>query len=359
VTIGVVPRETVSQVRASLENLVAQTDSSYRLVVVDACYPSRTRAWLDRFARDNDALLLRGDCALTPSEAHNAVLEAVESEFVAFVDDNCFVRRGWLEQLLRCADDTGAGIVGPLYGFRTARDGAETVHVFAGRAHVEIVDDRRVLDDGHERTGEDLDTAAAELSRTPAECAELHCVLVRSSVYDDIGPMDEGLLSLREHLDLCMRARDAGHDVMIEPRAVAVFELPLPVPWVDRPLFIFRWSRHQNVRTLEHFAQKWDLDRDRTMETMDVFVDPTRRQAYHAAHRFPDRVLHRFGRRVLDDVVDPVAEAGVVRYQLRRRARTAGISVAHAPSWYHGPTTVRPLVGSTTTPRPRPTQGGR
>jgi GT2 family glycosyltransferase len=335
VTVAVVSRETVSQVRASLEHLVANTEPPYRLVVVDACYPKRTRAWLDRFAREHDVLLLRSDCALTPTEAHNAVVGAVDTEFIAFVDDNCFVRRGWLESLVRCADETRAGVVGPLYGFRTTRDGPETVHVLAGRAHIEVVNGRRVLDDGHERTGDDLDAATAELERTPAECAEFHCMLVRSSVFDDVGSLDEGLLSLREHLDLCMRAREAGHQVWIEPHAVAVFELPVPLPWHDLPLFVFRWSRHQNVRTLDYFAKKWNLDRPLTMKTMDLFVDPTRRLAYHFSHRLPDRVLHRLGPRVLNGV-DRVVEAAVVAYQLRRRAHSRGIRVAYAPKWHVG-----------------------
>jgi hypothetical protein len=350
VTIAAVPRETLSQVRASLGNLVANTAPPHRLVIVDACYPKRTREWLDGFAREHDALLLRSDCALTPNEARNAALAAVDTEFVAFVDDNAFVRPHWLERLLECADDTGAGIVGPLYGFRTRRDGPETVHVFAGRAEVEVEDGRRVLDDRHLHSGEPLDQTVATLTRTPAGTVEFHCMLVRTEIFDAVGPLDEELLCAREHLDLCMLARDAGYDVWYEPAAIAIFELLLPVPWPDRACFVFRWSRQQNERTLSHFAEKWGLDRELTIGRTGRFVDESRRHAYHFVHRAPERVLHKLGPRVTD-VIDRAVERGVVAYQLRRRARSRGIHVAHAATWAPQAETGAQWVSSRSVPR--------
>ena len=260
VTVAVVPRETVSQVQASLENLIGSTRVPYRLVIVDGCYPKRTRRWLDDFARQHDATLLRSDRPLTPNEARNAVLGAVDTEYVVFLDDNCFVRDRWLERLLECAQETGAGIVAPLYGFRTAPTGKETVHVFALQAHVETVEGSRVVVDRHLYSGKPLDEAVAELSRTRAEAAEFHCMLVRTRIFDELGPLDEQLITAREHLDVCMRARDAGYEVWYEPAAVAVYEFPIPLPSRDRAFFVYRWSRTLTARTLDHFAETWRLD---------------------------------------------------------------------------------------------------
>ncbi len=92
VTVAVVPRETVSQVQASLENLIGSTRSPYRLVIVDGCYPKRTRRLARRLRGQHDATLLRSDRPLTPNEARNVVLGAVDTEYVVFLDDNCFVR---------------------------------------------------------------------------------------------------------------------------------------------------------------------------------------------------------------------------------------------------------------------------
>jgi hypothetical protein len=349
VTVAVVPRETVTQVQDALRDLVANTSGPYRLVIVDACYPPETRRWLDDFVRAHDALLLRADCAVTPNEARNAALAHIDTEFVAFLDDNCFVRDGWLDALVECADETGAGVVAPLYGFRASRDGEETVHVFAGRAHVEVENGRRLIDDGHSHCGMPLEPAAGELTRTRAETGELHCLLVRTEVFDDIGPFDEELLCTCEHLDLCMLARERGHEVWFEPSAVAVFERPIPVPWRDRPFYVFRWSNQQNATTLAHFSEKWDLDPDGTIERLGPFVEYSRRLAYHFMHRFPDRVLNRLGPQVVE-TFDRVAERAIVSYQLRRRGKSGGIGVVHAPSWRADGTA--PSAGVSSRPAP-------
>ena len=170
VTVAVVPRETVSQVQASLENLIGSTRVPYRLVIVDGCYPKRTRRWLDDFARQHDATLLRSDRPLTPNEARNAVLGAVDTEYVVFLDDNCFVRDGWLERLLECArrDRRGhrrAALRLP-DGSRPERRPCTCSPV---QAHVETVEGSRVVVDRHLYSGKPLDEAVAELSRTRAE----------------------------------------------------------------------------------------------------------------------------------------------------------------------------------------------
>jgi hypothetical protein len=335
VTIAVVPRETLSQVRDALEDLVANTAPPYRLVIVDADYPAATRRWLAGFAETHDALVLRAGCTITPNRARNAALAWVDTEFVVFLDDNCFVRKGWLDALLQCADETGAGLVAPLYGFRASRDGAETVHAYSGNAHVEVVSGRRVVDDTPHHCGMTLDQALRELHRTRTETGEFHCLLVRTAVFEGIGWLDEGLLCMCEHLDLCMLAREAGHEIWADPAAVAMFERPIPIPWGDRMFYVFRWSEQLNEPTMARFSEKWDLDLELTTERFDSFVAYSRRLAYHLGHKFPDRVFQKLTRPALG-TIDRLADRAVAGYQ-RRRARSRGITVAHPARWAGDP----------------------
>src|SRR5262249_32096940 len=159
---------------------------------------------------------------------------------------NCFVREGWLDALVRCADDTGAAVVGPLYGFRNGRDAAETVHVFGAEARVDVDGGLRSLVDRHSNVGMPLGEAIATLPRIQTEAVEFHCMLVRTTLFAELGPLDESLLSTSEHLDLCMLARAAGHEVWAEPTAVVVYELPLPLPRADRPGYVLRWCAEWN-----------------------------------------------------------------------------------------------------------------
>jgi GT2 family glycosyltransferase len=332
-TIAVVPRETLSQVRACLETLVSNTRPPYRLVVVDGCYGRSTRRWLDRFVRARDALLLRSDRALTPNEARNAALAVVDTEFVVFLDDNCFVRPGWLEALVACAGETGAAIVGPLYGWRTGRYSKETVHVFGAEAHIAVDGDRRELVDQHFNTRMPLDEATATLSRTTSEAAEFHCMLARTQLFEELGPLDEGLLSLHEHLDLCMLARRAGHTVWVEPASVVVVERSIPLPRADRAFYILRWSEQWNRATIDRFAEKWQLDGSDTVAGMQHTGNDYRGIAYRLSPRILDRMSNKLGGRP-GGAIDKVAQAVVVPRQTRRRATGAGPRLVHAATWH-------------------------
>jgi GT2 family glycosyltransferase len=332
-TIAVVPRETLSQVRACLEALVANTIPPYRLVVVDGSYGKSTRRWIDGFVREHDASLIRSDCVLTPNEARNVAFEVVDTEYVVFLDDNCFVRPGWLAALVRCAEETGAAIVGPLYGWRTGRDSKETVHVFGAEAHIAIDGDRRELVDRHFHSRMPLADVTATLSRTASEAAEFHCMLVRASLFDELGPLDEGLLSMHEHLDLCMLARDAGHAVWVEPASVVVIERTVPLARTDRAFYILRWSDRWNRASIARFAEKWQLSDGDTIAAMRRTGGDYRSVAYRLNPRFLDRVSHKLGGRP-GGAIDMLAQAFVVPHKTRRRATGRGPRLVHTASWH-------------------------
>lgn len=343
VTVAVVPRETLSQARACLETLVATTEPPYRLVVVDAGYPKATRRWLERFVRLHDATLLRADCVLTPNEARNAAMQAVDTEFVVFLDDNCFVQPGWLDALIRCADETGAAIVGPMYGFRTGRHARETVHVFGAEAHIATEGGRRELVDRHFHAGMPLDEAVATMARIPTEAAEFHCLLVRTALFDELGPLDEGLLSTREHLDLCMLAREAGHEVWTDPASVVVYELPMPLPLSDRPFYVLRWCEAWNRASCTYFAQKWGLADVQGFLDLQRFTDERRNVAYRLRPRLLDRAFNKLGGRARR-ALDRLAQAIVVPRETRRRARSRGTTVVRRATW-QPPAALGPLGG--------------
>ena len=158
-------------------------------------------------------------------------------------------------------------------------------------------------------------------------------MLVRRRVFDEIGPLDEQLITAREHLDVCMRARDAGYDVWFEPSGVAVYEFPLPIPARDRALFVYRWSRKLTERTLDHFAETWQLDPVRLRASTGAFVEKTRRLAYNFSPRLLNRAFHKMGRGVVG-AVDRVADAVVVAYYTRRTVAEPRDPVADAASWF-------------------------
>lgn len=65
---------------------------------------------------------------------------------------------------------------------------------------------------------------AAYAAPADAEWLSGACLLVRRGAFEELGGFDEGFFLYCEDMDLCARARAAGHVVRYEPRAVARHE---------------------------------------------------------------------------------------------------------------------------------------
>ena len=105
------------------------------------------------------------------------------------------------------------------------------------------------------------------MHRNPCDYVEFHCTLIRADALQRLGPFDEGLLSLHEHIDLGLRVRDAGGSAYFEPRSVVSYVPPPPYDSHDFPFFMMRWSDAWNRATVERFKEKWGY------ETMRYFGD--------------------------------------------------------------------------------------
>ena len=100
------------------------------------------------------------------------------------------------------------------------------------------------------------------LKRQETGMCEFHCVLVRRSVFDRIGPLDEKLLSTKEHIDFSMSVKASGGTVWFEPSSVVTYVFPCrarPLNAEDWPFFCLRWSDAYGRRSLRHFIAKWNL----------------------------------------------------------------------------------------------------
>jgi GT2 family glycosyltransferase len=259
-----VPRERFSMAIASIESVLADTTLPYDLVYVDGGSPRRVRRRVEQLSTEHGFEVIRRDRYLSPNEARNLGLAAVspETEYVVFIDNDVLVKPGWLDELVKCADETDAAVVGPL----TCEGDFDTVH-FAG-GEVEILEEaedadlvRRVRDKMYfpHRV---LAGVEDQLERSPCELCEFHCVLVRRSVFDQIGLLDEGMLNTREHLDFCLTVARAGQSVWFEPSSVVAYVPPPPLALSDVGFFMVRWSDDWERRSLEHFRSKWDLTED-------------------------------------------------------------------------------------------------
>src|SRR5262245_51872762 len=114
VTVVVTPRERYSTARRALESIAANTSGDWRLVYVAGGAPPDVREYLsETCARHGFQLILRPRF-LAPNVARNLGLAMADTRYVAFLDNDVVVEPGWLAELVRCAEEEAADLVGPL-----------------------------------------------------------------------------------------------------------------------------------------------------------------------------------------------------------------------------------------------------
>jgi GT2 family glycosyltransferase len=256
VTIVVVPRERFSYARRSLESILEHTETPYKLVYVDGGSPSGLRRYLAAQARARGFDLIRTEHYLPPNRARNLGLQKVDTKYVVFLDNDVLVNSGWLGPLVRCAEETGASIVGPL--ICEGHPAHETIHFAGGEARIEA----RHLVEKIYRQGERLADVRDRLRRASTGACEFHCVMVRTSLLDALGPFDEALLSVRENVDFCIMAARNGGAIYLEPASVVTYVGYTPLSWSDIPFYLLRWNSAWTLASLHHLREKWDVCED-------------------------------------------------------------------------------------------------
>jgi GT2 family glycosyltransferase len=257
VTIVVVPRERLSFIQRSLNNIFEQTSVPFDLIYVSGGLPLSVQRDLEAEAGKRSFKFIHSENYLSPNQARNLALPHVKTKYVVFLDNDALVMRNWLEALLKCAEETGASIVGPLY--LIGEFDRAIVHMAGGRLHLEGDADHRILWDEQYMFDTSLSEATMRLRRSSCDYMEFHCMLIRTDLFERIGPMDEQLLSLHEERDICLAARKAGGSVFIEPRAIVTYVPPPPFEWWDIPYFLLRWSESWTVNSVRHFNSKWNI----------------------------------------------------------------------------------------------------
>ena len=255
VTIVVVPRERFSYARRSLSSVFENTATPFKLIYVDPGTPSIIRKYLQEESEQKKFRLLSRDGYISPNRARNWAWQEVQTKYTVFLDNDALVTPGWLEELVRCADETGAWVVGPLYLIGEIQQ--RRIHLAGGRLHEKQEHGKKMLYDEQYLFDTPLDNLQVPLERKAWDYAEFHCMLVRTDVLERIGPLDEELTSLHEHIDLGLSVRKAGGTVFIEPKALTSYVPPPPGEWWDLPYFMLRWSEEWNLASVRHINHKW------------------------------------------------------------------------------------------------------
>lgn len=140
---------------------------------------------------------------------------------------------------------------------------------------------------------EEFDESKAPVAN---QVAEFHCVLVRSDLFKQIGPLDERLVT-REQVDFALRCLAVGATVTFEKGSVVTYHARERFRWGDLDYHLFRWAEPLVENSLTVFEKSWatSVDRERVR---DSWIRNHRKKAITGAMpkvfaRFPGRVKGR------------------------------------------------------------------
>jgi GT2 family glycosyltransferase len=258
-TVAVVPRERFSHTEKTIRSVLQNTQIDYDLIFVDGKTPSKISDGVQRDLEEAHATIIRSDSYMSPNEARNLAAKAAKTDYVVFLYNDTLVGPRWLEELIACADETGATQVGPLQFIGDFT--RQTIHVFGGFLHEKNENGRKVLYDEQKLFEAKLKTVREPLRRLPCDYIEFHCMLLRRDFLERIGGLDEQMRSVHEHVDLALELRQKNQSVYVEPKALVTYIPPQDLSWFDLPYFEIRWCEEWAIPSVEHFRLKWGYDR--------------------------------------------------------------------------------------------------
>ena len=291
-TIVMTARERHALTETSIESIVRATRRPYRLMYLDVQSPDWLRETLARRSAEWGLEVVRFDEPLWPHEVRDRVIGDIDTDYVVFIDNDVLVDEGWLDALVACADETGAGIVAPLY---LQGDGVHppTIHMAGGMLVEEAGENGRHLTDRHLLSNADPRQVGSQLRRQPCDFAEYHCMLIRTSLVRDRKLLDPNIRCVHEHVDTALSVRQLGFPVFLEPTSRVTYLGFADYTLDDLRFFRWRWSIDEANANIAAFTKKWNLiDSDRSFGGVREFVykhvaqvDPIRLTAQTATDR--------------------------------------------------------------------------
>lgn len=175
---------------------------NWELILVDNGSTDGTPQHLQAYAgTDPRARVILHDSNLGFAAGNNAGMRVADGEFVVVLNNDTYVTEGWLHGLLRhMRRDERLGLVGPV----TNNIGNEA------RIDIHYADMTEMARAARRYTDAHLH------QRLPINVTAFFCVMIRRTVLDAIGLLDERFgQGYFEDDDYCRRARDAGFEVAV------------------------------------------------------------------------------------------------------------------------------------------------
>lgn len=227
----IVTHNSEGEIELCLNSIVAQGLQSYRVVVVDNASTDGTTARIE--ASGVEVTLLRNEQNLGFAAACNQAASDSEDEFIMLLNPDAALCPGAVEQMLtEIESDQRVGIVGPRLRSRDGRllpSAYRLPTVFQELAYLWGLRRALVCRPFKSLFGRLLAGRFGQFdphdTKRVVDTVLGACMLVRRSVWEQLGGMDERFFLFYEEKDFCKRASDAGFAAVFVPTAEAVHEI--------------------------------------------------------------------------------------------------------------------------------------
>lgn len=250
VSIIIVTWNNLKYTRQCVESVLAdETWPNYDLIIVDNASSDGTVEYLQALAgKESRVKIVLNESNVGFAAANNIGLrQAQDSKFVALLNNDTVVPRGWLARLLRHARRPEVGMVGPTTNW--APNEARIDVSYTDMKEMEAFAQNRM--------------AARENQVFDIKMLTMYCVVMRKSIADQIGPLDERYeVGTFEDDDYARRVQEAGYrvicaeDVFVHHHGRASFSKLADAEYRD----LFERNRR---RYEEKWGEPWVLHRGR------------------------------------------------------------------------------------------------
>ena len=238
VSIIIPTRDQAELLRTTIDSILARTEyEAYEIVV------------MDNDSRDPEAVTylasLREPCHVhrwtdpfNYSAINNDGVRKARGQQLLFLNNDVeVIRPDWLTALVEYAQLDAVGAVGAklLYSDGTIQHGGVVLNVGGVAQHAFRCTAKEVL-------------GAPRLADLPRSCSAVTgaCMMVPRRVFDEVGGFDEALRVVLNDIDLCLRIRERGYEVIYTPHALLYHHEGSSRgrlhPSEDEERFVARWS---------------------------------------------------------------------------------------------------------------------
>jgi hypothetical protein len=171
------------------------------------------------------------------------------------------------------------------------------------------------------------------LVRQTTDLIEFHTLLMNMDTYRSLGPLDEKLLNVAEHSDLCLAVKNAGKQIYLEPSSVITYQIPDRLDVIDREYFALRWSESWTHATLERLAEKYAIPlEERGLRELGIWIRFYRQRVtvtYPRIHGWLGTKWHQRFRKYIGQPLEKwrnLRQYGLSEYAINRKVEARVIS---------------------------------